>query len=369
MSEKPNLNSNANQNAKPNLETPKVKNKTYWITSEGLQTVSLSILAAIGMAFALSLTKSIMIPFVLSLFLYFILSPVRTFFVKKMRFPNWLALISTFAVVALVLTLIFFILFSAIQEFAGGYRAYVAKAVYFADSIQDWAVLKGIPIENYSLADSVKNLPFGQLVKGAGSTVLSLISTTLLVFIFLVFLLSGVSVHQKTEEVARSSMGKEIHDQIRKYLSVKLLTSTVTACLVFVILSFLKIDLLFVFCFMVFILNFIPTVGSLFATLLPLPVAFFQYETALPIVLVIAIPGVVQFIIGNIIEPKLMGHSLNLHPVTILMSLMFWSLIWGIVGALLAVPIMAIIKIALQKVEGGEYVARLMSGDIEDPTV
>ena len=250
-----------------------------------------------------------------------------------------------------------------------GYRAYVAKAIYFADSIQDWGIEKGLPIENYSLADSIKNLPFGQLVKGAGTTVLSLISTTLLVFIFLVFLLSGGSVRKKTDEVATSGIGKEIHDQIRKYLSVKLLTSTVTAILVFIILSVLKIDLLFVFCFMVFILNFIPTVGSLFATLLPLPVAFFQYDTAMPIVLVLALPGAVQFIIGNIIEPKLMGQSLNLHPVTILLSLMFWSLIWGVVGALLAVPIMAILKIAIQKVEGGEFVARLMSGDFEDPTV
>jgi len=365
--------SDVSKSSQTNLESStangKTSGKTYWITEEGVQTISLAVLAAIGIAFALSITKSIMIPFVLSLFLYFILSPLRTFFVLRMKFPTWLALIATFAAVALVLTLIFFVLFSAIQEFAGGYRVYVAKAVYFADSIQDWAVTKGIPIENYSLADSVKNLPFGQLVKGAGSTVLSLISTTLLVFIFLVFLLSGASVHQKTKEVSRSDMGKEIDRQIRKYLSVKLLTSTVTACLVFIILSFLKIDLLFVFCFMVFVLNFIPTVGSLFATLLPLPVAFFQYDSAMPIILVIALPGIVQFIIGNIIEPKLMGHSLNLHPVTILLSLMFWSLIWGVVGALLAVPIMAILKIAIQKVEGGEYVARLMSGDIEDPTV
>jgi len=346
-----------------------VNNSEYWIKGGGVQSVSLAVLAAIGIAFALSVTKSIMIPFVLSLFLYFILSPVRTFFVKKLRFPTWLALISTFAVVVLILTTVFFIFFSAIQEFAVGYKDYIAKAVYFADSIQDWAVNSGIPIENFSLSDSVKNLPFAELVKGAGTTVLGLISTTLLVFIFLVFLLSGESVHQKKDAPEKSGMGKEIHSQIRKYLSVKLFTSSVTAILVFIILSFLEIDLLFVFCLMVFILNFIPTVGSFFATILPFPVAFFQYDSAMPIILVLALPGAVQFVIGNIIEPKMMGQSLNLHPVTILLSLMFWSLIWGVVGALLAVPMMAIIKIAIQKIEGGEYVARLMSGDIEDLTV
>ena len=102
-------------------------NSPYWITGGGVQSLSLAILAAIGVAFALSVTKSIMIPFVLSLFLYFILSPVRSFFVKKLKFPNWLAMISTFAVVALLLSLVFFVLFSAIQEFALGYRDYEAK--------------------------------------------------------------------------------------------------------------------------------------------------------------------------------------------------------------------------------------------------
>jgi AI-2 transport protein TqsA len=347
-----------------------LNSKTYWITGGSVQSISLAVLAAIGIAFALSLTKSIMIPFVLSLFLYFILSPIRTFFIRKLRFPKWLALISTFAVVALILTLIFFVLFSAIQEFALGYRDYEAKAIFFADSLQQWIISKGIPVDHYSFSDAFKKLPFAQLVKGAGSTALGLISTTLLVFIFLIFLFTGGSAPAKKEEEQDSSgMGKQIDAQIRKYLSVKLLTSTVTASLVFIILSFLDLDLLFVFCFLVFILNFIPTVGSFFATILPLPVAFFQYDEAMPIVLVLALPGIVQFIIGNIIEPKMMGQSLNLHPVTILLSLMFWSLIWGIVGALLAVPIMAVIKIALEKVEGGKYVAQLMSGNIEDPTV
>lgn len=345
-----------------------LKSNKYWITGGGVQTVSLAVLAAIGIAFALSLTKSIMIPFVLSLFLYFILSPIRTFFVRKLKFPTWLALISTFAVVALILTLIFFVLFSAIQEFALGYRDYEAKAIFFADSLQQWLVAKGLPMETFDFSAALRNLPFAQLVKGAGSTALSLISTTLLVFIFLIFLFTGGSAQTKKKEPS-SGMGKEIDAQIRKYLSVKLLTSTVTASLVFVVLSFLDLDLLFVFCFLVFILNFIPTVGSFFATILPLPVAFFQYDDAMSIVLVLAIPGAIQFVIGNIIEPKMMGQSLNLHPVTILLSLMFWSLIWGVVGALLAVPIMAVIKIALEKVEGGKYVAQLMSGDIEDPTV
>lgn len=343
-----------------------VKGK-YWITGGGLQSASLAVLAVIGIGFALSVTKSIMIPFVLSLLMYFILSPIRTFFIKQLRFPQWLALVATFAVVTLVLTLLFFILFSAFQEFAMGYGAYQAKVIYFADSIQDFLVARGVPIESIDFSSMLSNLPFAQLAKGAGAGVLSLVSTTLLVFIFLIFLFTGGSKSKKTSE-QQGGLGKEINAQIRKYLAIKLLTSSVTAAIVFVIFTALDLDLAFVFCFFVFLLNFIPTVGSFFATLLPLPVAFIQYESLMPIVLVLALPGIIQFAIGNIFEPRLMGQSLNIHPVVVLMSLMFWGLIWGIVGAFLAVPITAVIKIALQKIEGGNFIAQIMSGNFDEPT-
>jgi AI-2 transport protein TqsA len=340
------------------------KNK-YWITGSGVQTLSLAVLAAIGIAFALSLTKSMMIPFVLSLFLYFILSPIRTFFVRYLKLPNWLALVATFTVVALLLTLVFFILFSAFQEFALGYRDYEARVIYFADTVQQFLIDRGLPLESMDFSMMLRKLPFTQLAKGAGASFLSLVSTTLLVFVFLIFLFTGGSARAKNKK--SSSIGKEIDSQIRKYLGVKLITSSVTAAIVFVIFTALGLDLAFVFGFLVFLLNFIPTVGSFFATLLPLPVAFVQYDSFTPVVLVLVLPGLVQFIIGNIIEPRVMGQSLNIHPVAVLLSLMFWSLIWGIVGAFLAVPITAVIKIALQKVEGGNFVAQLLSGNFEEP--
>ncbi len=350
------------------VQSPSLVKGKYWITGAGIQSASLAILAVIGIAFALSVTKSIMIPFVLSLFLYFILSPVRTFFIQKMKFPKWLALISTFAVVALLLTLVFFVLFSAFQEFAMGYKVYEVKAIYFVDSVQQFLINKGVPIEHIDFATMLKNLPFTQLAKGAGASVLHLVSTTVLVFIFLVFLFTGGS---KVKETARkkTGLGAEINAQIRKYLAIKVLTSFITSIIIFVIFTILGLDLAFVFAFLVFILNFIPTVGSFFATILPFPVAFFQFDSAMPIVLVLVVPGIIQFIIGSILEPRAMGQSLNIHPVVVLMSLMFWGLIWGIVGAFLAVPITAVIKIGIHKIEGGNFIAQVMSGSFNDPTV
>jgi AI-2 transport protein TqsA len=81
-----------------------------------------------------------------------------------------------------------------------------------------------------------------------------------------------------------------------------------------------------------------------------------------PVIAVIAIPGMIQFLIGNFVEPKLLGQSLDLHPATILLSLMFWGLIWGATGMILAVPIMAVLRIALSRIENTKTIAELLSG-------
>jgi AI-2 transport protein TqsA len=77
---------------------------------------------------------------------------------------------------------------------------------------------------------------------------------------------------------------------------------------------------------------------------------------------VILVPGVIQFIIGSLIDPKLMGEGLNLHPVTILLALSFWGLLWGIVGMFLAAPITAAIRIVLMQFDTLKPVGMLLSG-------
>lgn len=343
----------------------------YWLAGNGIISFSSAILASVALAFALHYTRGIMVPFVLSLFTYFILSPIRLFFLRKLKFPRSLSLLMTFLVVFLILFGTFLILSSAIQQFISGYSIYQAKVIYFADQIQDFLVNYGIPMENVNLSEIINGLPVMSLFKGAGAWALNLISTTGLVFIFLLFLFTGSPVKTEKEELEQTKnmgeVGREINLQISKYLSVKLFTSSITAAIVFVILSVFGLDLAFVFAFLTFILNFIPTVGSLIATALPIPVALLQYESSITVALVILIPGAVQFCIGSIMEPKMMGKSLNLHPITVLLSLMFWSLIWGVVGAFLAVPITAILKIVLNKIEGGKYITAWMSGSIEEP--
>ncbi len=117
------------------------------------------------------------------------------------------------------------------------------------------------------------------------------------------------------------------------------------------------------FGFLAFLLTFIPNIGSIIATILPLPVALIDPELGMVSkILVLAIPGIIQFGIGNLLQPKMMGESLDLHPVVVLLSLIFFGTIWGIIGMFLAVPITAVVKIFLQRFGYTRAIADLISG-------
>ena len=113
---------------------------------------------------------------------------------------------------------------------------------------------------------------------------------------------------------------------------------------------------------MTFLLNFIPNIGSAVAMLLPVPVVLLTGEISVTTKIVaLGLPALVQFLVGNVLEPKWMGSSLDLNPIVILLALIFWGVLWGPVGMLLSVPITAVLKILLQRLPYTRPVADLLA--------
>ena len=184
------------------------------------------------------------------------------------------------------------------------------------------------------------------------------LSQSFLVFIFVMFLVGG-----RSQAAPAVGVWREIESSVRGYVAAKLFTSLITGVLVGAVLWLLGIDLAFLFGLFAFLLNFIPNVGSVIATLLPLPVVLMAPDTTATVaVLAIALPGVIQFGVGNVVEPRLMGSSLDLHPAVILMALIFWGMLWGFVGMLLATPLTAVLKIVLERNEVTAPVAEVLAG-------
>jgi AI-2 transport protein TqsA len=115
---------------------------------------------------------------------------------------------------------------------------------------------------------------------------------------------------------------------------------------------------------LVIFFSYIPSIGPIIATLLPVPVAVAQFQNPLTILAIIAIPGAIHMTIGNLVTPKLMGRGLELHPVTVLLALAFWGLLWGVVGVVLAVPIVAMLRLVLSQFSTTQSLANLLAGHL-----
>ena len=199
------------------------------------------------------------------------------------------------------------------------------------------------------------------LLQAIAGTVMSIISQGVLVLVFLIFMLAG----DTSLSGSRGGSFGESALTVRHYVTTALLISAVTGFLVGLSLSLLGVEMALMFGFLAFVLNFIPNIGSIVATLLPLPIVLLgggDDPNYLLAALALGIPGSIQMIIGNLITPKILGRSLDLHPLTILIGLIFWGMLWGLVGVLLAVPITAVIRIWLAKSPYTRPVANVLAG-------
>lgn len=320
---------------------------------------SLVILAAVALGGALYFMRPVLVPLVLAILISYLVAPIVNLVQLRLKVPRTLAVIAALFIAAGFISLVVLMLSSSAASLAGKATLYQEKLVEMGNSLLTWAQGLGLPVDTEVIQSQLAGLPVGRMLGGTLNSIVNSASTFLLVLIFVIYLVAGRDPGQHKEGFYR-----EIDAKIRQYIGVKVLLSSVTGLLVGVILAILGLDLAAVFGVLAFLLNFIPSVGSVVATLLPLPLAIVQFDSTVLIVLCIALPGAVQMGIGNVLEPKLLGSSLNLHPVTILLALIFWGMLWGVAGMVLAAPITAVVKIILDRIEATRAIGALLAGKL-----
>ena len=129
------------------------------------------------------------------------------------------------------------------------------------------------------------------------------------------------------------------------------------------VLRWLGIDFAETWALLIFVLNYIPNIGSIIAVAFPALLALVQFDTLGTFVILVVILTAIQLAIGSVLEPMLMGNSLNMSPFAIILGLAFWGAIWGIVGMFLSVPILVVIMIVCANVPSWRWVAILLSRD------
>jgi predicted PurR-regulated permease PerM len=150
---------------------------------------------------------------------------------------------------------------------------------------------------------------------------------------------------------------------IHRYLLLKTVLCVANAVAAYAVLKLVGLEFAEAWALLTFFLFFIPKIGAIIALILPPLFAILQFEAWLPVLLLVAGLAVVQFTMGEVVEPRLMGRSLNLSPLVILLALTFWTLIWGLAGAFLAIPMTVVILTVCSKVPALRPIAILLSRD------
>jgi len=210
---------------------------------------------------------------------------------------------------------------------------------------------------------------FSTIIPGVMNALTAIFSEFILVLLFLMFLLPSHDlfferISKGLPRKNRTSFKRtlfQIEDSIRQYLVTKTVVSLMTAVLSAMVMYFFGVKFIFVFSLLFFAFNFIPNIGSFFAVVMVLISHFLFVGFGWPLVALALLLTVIQFIIGNVVDPKLTGDKLDLSPVVVLLALFFWGYVWGIPGMFFAVPLTSIMKIVLQNIKSTKHVVSFLS--------
>jgi AI-2 transport protein TqsA len=327
---------------------------------ERVQTVCLAVIAAIGVAFSLWWLKPVLIPFVMALFIALALGMGVDLLAQHTRVPRRIALPLVLAAGVLGLIGVGALVSVSVSELAANSGAYAAKIQHLVDQ----ALATAPPTLRDQLGGGIARLreipvaTVGGLLTAVSNTVFGLLSNSLIVLVFLFFLMLGADAFSREQGGTWGAIVR----RVQSFLAGKIALSGISSVLVGVTFLVLGAPLAMVWALLTFLLTFIPAVGVTIALLLPIPVLWLDPDLGRgEFLAALAIPGAIHFV-ANLLEPKVVGDSLGLHPITIMMALVFWTMLWGPVGALLAAPMTAVIAILLERFEGSRPVALLLAG-------
>ena len=369
-----------------------------------IHTACLMVLAAVAIGLTLYWLRPVLVPFVLALFFTAGLAPILDYIEDRLGAPRLVAVAIAFLVGLFLLFVLWTFVWISVQSLIQERDTYVERITELtqklnevlpagmqlptgdnevaatelpaSDSEDDSAPIVVDTVEEPNPAIppppngmNLQNATFRSYASYAmqliSATLVDLSSNAVMVLIFMFFMLLGGS----TAAIPRGGVWREIEGKIRGYIVTKTIISFFTGAAFAAVLWVFGVPLSLVFGLLAFLLNFIPNIGPVIASLLPLPLILLHPDlSAFQMVLVIVLSSGVQVVSGNVIEPKVMGDSFELHPIAILLTLMFWGVIWGIVGMFLAVPMTAAVVILLARFEHTRPIADILAGRFETLT-
>ncbi|ERT07551.1 hypothetical protein M595_2465 [Lyngbya aestuarii BL J] len=328
----------------------------------------MAIIATILVVAALQATRSISMPLAFAFFIAVLVYPLQAWLER--RLPRWLSLI-------LVLLLLVGFMGVAVGALTLSAEIIEPKVPEYLDRLQQmgetWRSLaseRSLPIPQFNAQDGINQVT--QQAIGGIKTLLSAASLLILIVSLLVLLLLEVNQYQEKVKQAFPSRASDriinavsnTSEKLRRYLLVMTLTCCLTGILTASWCFILGVDLALVWGLVAFVLNYVPTLGSIIAVIPPTLVAFIFQGVPRGIATLLGL-AVIQTILGNFVDPRLQGKTLQLSPFVALVSIVFWGWVWGIPGAILGVPMTISIILMCRQFKATRGVAILL-GEVED---
>ncbi|MEM7146630.1 MAG: AI-2E family transporter [Verrucomicrobiota bacterium] len=318
----------------------------------------------------LKVAGELLVPIVLGLFLAFVSLPL-TRALQRYKCPGVLAVALTVVIDMLIVGAIIFITINLIPDFQKQVPQYVgrlqAKGLEWMASLEENANLEGA-VEAYRNLFDMSGII--ELVKQteAIQRVTSLISKSFIVMILMIFILTEAGAFKgKIQEIVASdgpNLGRfqQSTQEIQKYLGIKTLICLATGTLAGLLTWSFGLDFFILWGLVAFMFNYIPVIGSILAAVPAVFVALVQPEGGGPLLALGVAIGylLINLILGNFIEPLLLGRRFGLSTIFVLLSVLFWGWLWGPVGMFLSVPLTMMVKVMLDNTEDFHWISVAM---------
>ncbi len=332
----------------------------------------LSIFLVILVFYLLKLLSSLLIPLVLALLFALLFQPL-ILFLNKRKVPNWLIVPIISIISLLVLIVLVNIIVQTSTDISSQQDYLLGRLNLKIEEARLWASsVTGTDIKPEYVTDEISKMINGEFITtvlgGVASSISSITGSFVMFALYYIVLLSGMSGSGEYLNylAGKNSDGslKENFDKVSKsvysYMVIKTLVNLSMGILVGVTCYAFGIKFPIFWGFLTFVFHYIPTIGSIIATIPPVLMGIIQFDAFGTILAFLLILMAVQFIMGNVVEPKIMGGHLRLNTVAVIFGLVFWGYIWGVTGMMLSVPLLVILKLVFEHFPSLEIFARLM---------
>ncbi|MCH2232025.1 MAG: AI-2E family transporter [Crocinitomicaceae bacterium] len=320
--------------------------------------------------FALIYGQMIILPFLIAILIWFVVKKTRNLLDKNTLIqkyvPSWVkTLLASLVIFAGIFT-IGKVLSSNIENLAQSYALYAENIEVISIKINE---LLNINLSK-EMTNFVQNFDFTSHLEQFFNSISELLSNMIMLIFYVTFIFVEESLFEhkiklmftdsKQYESVQSTL-KKVDKSMSSYISLKSLISLLSTTLSYFILLAVGIESPLFWAFLIFVLNFIPSVGPIIGTLLPALFSLIQFGEFVPFLVILFGVGAVAMLIGSLVEPRLMGNTLNISPLVAILSLAIWGSIWGIVGMFLSVPITVAMIIVFSQFPSTRSIAILLS--------